>query len=564
MPTAISLPRSLQKDPDHGTLLISAIEEKVKWLPNETYMRYPAPDWEVQGYRTLTWANYGDSINKVAFWLDETLGKTTGNETVAYLGPNDLRYALLLPAVVKTGRKLLIPSDTVTDEGLKNLLQATDCKVWIRAQNDKVDPPSSLPPSLKKIELPSVEWCLDAFGHKHYHYEKSWDEGKWDEILVIHTSGTTGIPKPIYHTNGFYASGKARELGSIHFPRGIMFDVWMGRSMLSPCPPQWLGGLYHYVFFPVYQDTTCVVPPADCTLFSANVMQKLVRMNVVDGFFGPPFTIGQLYANTEARQLLKNFQYIIYAGSALEQKIGDDLVEHTKLVSAIGSTETGIQITFLPVDRRLWYTHDFVPENGHRMDRLEGSGAAADGSDDMFELTLERSTSKDPSLFQSAFWNTLFKDRQVNIETKELYSPIKDIDGRTRWVFNTRKDDLIKLKWLAKFHAGDIEKQIQQHPDVSSVFVGGQGRPTPYVIIEPKDGVLEKKAAEDLLNEIYAEVVSGSNKANSQDIRIPKETILVTKPGKPFKKSFKQTLMRKEIEKDYSVEIEEAYKQLAK
>lgn len=195
------------------------------------------------------------------------------------------------------------------------------------------------------------------------------------------------------------------------------------------------------------------------------------------------------------------------------------------------------------------------------MVRTEGTGAAVDGSEDLYELILELPKDGEPNLFQNAFWCTQFKDLR-RIETKELYAPVKDSDGRTRWVFSARKDDLTKLEWLAKFHAQDIEKRIREHPGVLSVFVGGEGRPTPYVIVEPKDGSTDGEDAKALLQELYESLVKSS--VDHTEIRIPKETIFITKPGRPLKRSLKQTLMRKEIEKDYSAEIEEAYSRLAK
>ena len=87
-----------------GKLVVHAIEEKAQRTPHHTYMRYPPADWETNGYKTITWRQYASTIDKVAHWLDEHLGKVTGSETVAYFGPNDPRYAILLPACIKTGR----------------------------------------------------------------------------------------------------------------------------------------------------------------------------------------------------------------------------------------------------------------------------------------------------------------------------------------------------------------------------------------------------------------------------------------------------------------------------
>lgn len=89
-----------------GKLIINAIEEKAIWTPNDTYMRYPGEDWETKGFRSMSWYNYASAINKVAYWLNDHLGKATNNDTIAYFGPNDPRYAILVPAAIKTGRKV--------------------------------------------------------------------------------------------------------------------------------------------------------------------------------------------------------------------------------------------------------------------------------------------------------------------------------------------------------------------------------------------------------------------------------------------------------------------------
>jgi len=112
---------------------------------------------------------------------------------------------------------------------------------------------------------------------------------------------------------------------------------------------------------------------------------------------------------------------------------------------------------------------------------------------------------------------------------------------------------------LAKFNAQDIESQILQHPDVQRVVVGGEGRPTPYVIMQAKEGVLDRKSEAQLLDELYEQVISGTNKADIHEISIPKETLLLAKKEKPFQVNLKQVVQRKAVEQDYLEEIEQAY-----
>lgn len=250
----------------------------------------------------------------------------------------------------------------------------------------------------------------------------------------------------------------------------------------------------------------------------------------------------------------------MFVGAALDQSIGDDLCNHTILTPLIGSTETGDQVSVRPSDRKLWYTHSFVPEIGSKMVRIE----SADGTpSDLHEAIIERPDDGKENVFQPALWNPAFKDLD-RIETKELYRPITDLDGSIRWVFSGRKDDLTKLSWLAKFHATDIETRIQKHPDVTSVVVGGEGRPAPYVVIELKAGVLDCKSAEQVLEDVYASAIAKTNDVDIKEIRIPKETVFLAKKDKPFRRNLKQVVQRKSVEEDYRKEIEQAYLQLEK
>lgn len=87
-------------------LFVRKIEEKAHLIPTNIFARVPRDDWETNGYRSITWKQYNDGINKIAHWLDETLGKSVNNDTVSYFGANDIRYAFIFAALNKTNRKV--------------------------------------------------------------------------------------------------------------------------------------------------------------------------------------------------------------------------------------------------------------------------------------------------------------------------------------------------------------------------------------------------------------------------------------------------------------------------
>ncbi|KAK6221183.1 hypothetical protein QIS74_04912 [Colletotrichum tabaci] len=485
-------------------LFVRKIDENAKWQPHHTLVRFAGgPDWETEGYRSLTWQQYADGINKTAHWLDKTFGKSVDNETVAYSGPSDVRYAFLFAASVKTGRKFLVPDGRFMKDGLDALLESSNCKIWLYDEGGAFSPGPELEASGIDVEqFQSLDWCLTAQGTEPYAYDKTYEEAKDDEILIIHTGGTTGAPKPIFMNN----------------------DV--------------VG-----------------LPPA--------IFQKLLRLNKVDGLMGFPFTIVDLYNNEETRESLKSLEFITYLGSALDRVVGNALCQHTRLNSVMGATESGGRFSLHPMDRKLWYSFQFIPEHHVRLVKLEGSGEAlGDGDDsDVYQMFIDRPPDGGPSIYQCAFWNYKMFQNVETIDTKELWRPVKDIDGSTRWESVARTDDWTKLVWMAKFHAQDIETKVSRYPGVKHVMVGGAGRIAPYVLIEVKDELLGRDH-DELLDDIYEKTIVTHNEVSAKAVAIPRQTVFLASKGKPIKLTVKQLVLRREVEKDYKEEIEDVYHRL--
>ena len=57
------------------------------------------------GYTTITFRQYANAINGVAWWLEHNIGKSDLGEALAYLGTGggDIYYAILLIAAHKAG-----------------------------------------------------------------------------------------------------------------------------------------------------------------------------------------------------------------------------------------------------------------------------------------------------------------------------------------------------------------------------------------------------------------------------------------------------------------------------
>ncbi|OHE97129.1 hypothetical protein CORC01_07570 [Colletotrichum orchidophilum] len=552
-------------------LFVRKIEENARLTPTNIFARVPLDDWQTNGYRSITWKQYNDGINKLAHWLDETLGTSVDNDTVSYFGANDIRYAFIFAALNKSNRKLLTPDGRLMKGALHGLLSASHCKAWLYTEDEVA---AQTPFGLEEAGIalhvfPSLAWCLDAEDTPPYPYTKTYETHKWEEILIIHTSGTTGPPKPIYMNNGFWAAACASpQLAKRHWPRGMSTEELFGANVLLACPMRWNSGLILTNAFGVFAKTCCVLPPADAVGLPPALFGTLAELNRVDGLVATPFTVVELFHDAATRPALQALDFVTYLGARLDPVVGDALVQHTRLGSVIGATETGGRFSLLPRAKKFWHTYDFIPEAHVRLVPIDQSGLptrAADAGDGPVHRMFIDRPAGEVREDMCAFWNVRMFAGAETIDTKELWRPVACGDGEVRWEFFARADDSVKLFGGVSFDAAAFETPIARHPGVRHAFVGGAGRPAPFVIVE----LYEEEAVRgrgdggrQVAREIWDAVIAPLNRQVVEEIRIPVETVLVAVEGRPLPLSIKQLVLRARAEEEYKGEIEAAYARL--
>ncbi|EHA50195.1 hypothetical protein MGG_03422 [Pyricularia oryzae 70-15] len=546
-------------------LFVRKIEEKARLTPSNIFARVPLPNWETNGYRSITWKQYNDGINKIAWWLDETLGKSVNNDTVAYFGANDIRYAYMFAALNKTGRKLMTPDGRLSKGALHGLLAETECKAWLYTEDEVAEQtPLALEETGVRLQLfPSMEWVLDADEAPAYPYTKTYEESKHEEVVVIHTSGTTGPPKPIYMSNGFWAAACASpRLAKRHWPRGMSSDELYGRSLILACPMRWNSGLILTNSFGVFADTCCIIPPADTVGLPPATFAKLAEMNLVEGLVATPFTVVELFNDAGTKDTLLNLEFITYLGARLDKAVGDALVQHTRLSSVIGATETGGRFSFHPRDKRFWNTFEFIPEAHVRLVPIEQCELPTTATQDaaVCRMFIDRPAGEIRD-DMCAFWNTRMYAGVDSIDTKELWRPV-DCDGVVRWEFFARADDSVKLFGGVSFSAEEFESPIGRHAGVRHVFVGGAGRPAPFVLLEMSADAVAGRDRGELASEVWETAIQPLNRQVVKEIQIPRETVMVLPEGRSFPLNWKHLVLRTKAEEENAVELEGLYQRL--
>lgn len=108
----------------------------------------------------------------------------------------DLRHLKLL---------LVSPRNTVSDN--ISLFEASECRALLTPPAPRSPIVQALIEShpLQHLDSPSLDQLLRGI-YPHFPFCKSFAEARHEPLVVVHTSGTTAVPKPIVYTHDFAAS----------------------------------------------------------------------------------------------------------------------------------------------------------------------------------------------------------------------------------------------------------------------------------------------------------------------------------------------------------------------
>lgn len=83
------------------------VDFRAQCSPERPFAFLPRSERLEDGFVPLTYAALAKAVDRTSWWLDEVLGGTVGGGAtprLPYIGENDIRYALLVIAAVKTKR----------------------------------------------------------------------------------------------------------------------------------------------------------------------------------------------------------------------------------------------------------------------------------------------------------------------------------------------------------------------------------------------------------------------------------------------------------------------------
>ncbi|KAJ3533667.1 hypothetical protein NM208_g7881 [Fusarium decemcellulare] len=485
------------------------------------------------GFQHVSARAFAKAVDKTAWWLHSQVGKCSVVQTAAYIGPHDLRHILLTYACVKVGCTALFLSPKNSIEGALAVLEAAKCNVWVNPCGYSCPLLDDIlqKRSMKVLHLPEVDELLDAETAEPYPYIKTFDEASQDPFCVLHTSGSTGLPKPIAWSHGLIGTMDAVRL----LPH-------VGDDVLSPWTDNWTdgdrgAGIIMNILLPSLFGLHCIMGPKG-VIPSINLIESLADHAEIDIWSMVPSLVDELGETPDILVKLKPSKFICASGGPVSPIIGSKVNDVVRVLNLTGTTE-GLFMGNLWVESQDWFYFAFHPFSGFEFKEVEPG---------IYEHWVHRNDHW--SLFQGIF-HTFPDDKSINL--KDLYT--KHPTKPNLWAYKGRSDDIVVLSNGYKISPLETEALVTAHPDIKGCLMIGSGRPQAGLLIELRDPTSKT-------NEVWDSIWAAIERANALLLhkdQVQRDYVAFAELDKPFVRTDKGTVKRRATLEAYANYIERFY-----
>lgn len=368
-------------------------------------------------------------------------------QVVGLLGPSDFEYLITLLAISRLGHTVLFLSTRIAKDAYVSLIENTHASFLIAH------------PAFRKVAESAGERTGVAVQSilEREDYENSSTgmaslpptqlDGQTEAkhiCWIIHSSGSTGNPKPIFQTHSGALHNYAHNVGLRGFITLPLFHAHGVSCLFRAIHSRKLIYLYN----------------ANLPLTAPYLLTVLREHREIEILYAVPYALKLLSESQKGLEILADLDLVMFGGSSCPKPIGDTLVQNgVRLVSHYGTTETGqLMTSFRDRSDLDW---DYVRPGTSLLPYLQWEERAPG----IYELcVLDGWPSKVAS-----------NRPDGSYATKDLFE--KHPTRPNAWRYYARLDDTIVLENGEKANPLIVEGEARNNPNVREAVAFGANRP---------------------------------------------------------------------------------------
>ncbi|PQE06723.1 L-aminoadipate-semialdehyde dehydrogenase protein [Rutstroemia sp. NJR-2017a BBW] len=522
-------------------------DELARTVPDHSLFAYPKTDMPADGFVEVSAKCFANGINRVAWYLESVLGKAPEGTfpAVGYIGHSDIRYFLFMFGAIKAGYKMLYLSPRNSVAGHLNVLEKSDCNIFLSAKNAHVEHITSQR-NMRTAIVPELDELLDNAEVRMYPYNKSFAEARTDPCLVLHTTGSTGLPKPITWKNEILSTYEAwRTIPAVdgYVPTTEIYQ--QSRRAYNQMPLFHTSGLNIGITMSLLLGVTTVYGSANVVPHAAYA-DEIHKHAGVDASIGPPSSYQELSQDPKALERIHNFHYILVCGAAISQTAGDIISKHCRVISNFGATETACLPRLAPSveDWAYFYWH---PTHSGIVFR--------EYMDGLHELFIVRKPELD--LYYQGIFSTFPHLEEYSMN--DVYQRHPDPAKPFLYKWTGRADDVIVLSNGEKLAPALMEASLMSSSLVKGAMVVGRGKFQPAALVDLKDAPPMSARDRHALIKEMAPAIAQANKHAPAHGQLDQYHILFVDPSRPMHYLGQGKIQRHQTYRLYEQDIEEVY-----
>lgn len=521
-------------------LLPSLVDHIATTDPGRVFCSFAKTKDPADGFQDVTYPVFARAIDRFAWYLEDKLGRGEDFPTLLYMGPQDMLYAIVILGTIKAGYKALLNAPFDSLEANLYLLEETDCHTFLFSKDLDYPMVKRIPENreMRVFEIESLQYWLRDGEVPHYPFTKTFEEAKHEPFAVIHTSGSTSMPKPVVTTHATWISGDM--ISNMASPVPVAHQLLKSKRAYISFLACHAAGISIMFAVGIYGDITTVMASWPAT---PEIVNSVITHGNIQAAYIVPSLLTRMFQIPEYVKNLSTLEHVIFAGGTIPESIGDQLSTMTHLVNGFGMTESGIVPTKCCGEKD-WKYLQLAEELGHEFRHA---------SDDLYELVIVRHKDPEKCKFQGIFGTYPHFDVY---ETHDMFSKHPTTEGY--WMYRGRSDDMIVLSNGRNINPVDVERTIGSHPIVNGVVVVGMTRPQLALLVEANKPPANQEEKDSLIAELWSTVEAANGPVQSF-ARIDRDMIVFTSAEKPMSRAGKGTVRRKMTVKLYEEELDRLY-----